>query len=44
MIGLGAEVVDRDIFLDALAQALQKPSDLGNWHDFEWTYEKYNQE
>lgn len=44
MIGLGAEVVDRDIFLDALARALQKPSDLGKWHDFEWTYEQYNQE
>ncbi len=38
MIGLGAEVVERDIFLDALHEALQKPSDLGNWHNFYWEY------
>lgn len=44
MIGLGAEVVERDVFLDELALTLQKPSDLGNWHDFEWIYDQYNQE
>ncbi len=38
MIGLGAQVVDRDIFLDALEETLQKPTDLGSWHDFTWTY------
>jgi hypothetical protein len=27
-----------------LEQTLQKPSDLGSWHDFKWTYETYNQE
>jgi leucyl/phenylalanyl-tRNA--protein transferase len=44
MIGLGAQVVERDLFLDGLEQTLQKPSDLGSWHDFKWTYETYNQE
>lgn len=44
MIGLGAEVVERNIFLDALSLALQKPSDLGSWHEFKWTYDQYNQE
>ena len=24
--------------------ALQKPSDLGSWHEFKWTYDQYNQE
>jgi leucyl/phenylalanyl-tRNA--protein transferase len=38
MIGLGAQVVERDIFLDELHQALQKPSDLGYWHHFAWEY------
>ncbi len=38
MIGLGAQVVERDIFLDELHIALQKPSDLGHWCDFLWEY------
>ena len=38
MVGLGAQTVARDIFLDALHEALQKPSDLGYWHDFNWEY------
>ena len=38
MIGLGAEVVDRDIFLDALEKTLEKPSDLGSWQHFTWAY------
>jgi leucyl/phenylalanyl-tRNA--protein transferase len=38
MIGLGAQVVQRDTFLDELEVALQKPSDLGQWHHFTWIY------
>ncbi len=40
MIGLGAEVVDRDIFLDALEVAITKETDFGKWHDFNWTYKE----
>jgi len=39
MIGLGAEVVPRDTFLDALKIALTKPSDLGSWQHFKWEYD-----
>ena len=38
MVGLGAKVVPRDVFLDALQLALDKPSDIGQWHDFSWEY------
>jgi len=38
MIGLGAEVVERDSYLDALKEALEKPSDLGSWQHFRWRY------
>jgi leucyl/phenylalanyl-tRNA--protein transferase len=38
MIGLGAKTVERDMFLDALHEALQKPSDLGSWQHFKWEY------
>ena len=38
MIGLGAEVVERDIFLDALEIAIEKPTDFGKWHDLKWDY------
>jgi len=38
MVGLGAEVVDREDYLDALENALGKPSDLGSWQDFRWSY------
>jgi leucyl/phenylalanyl-tRNA--protein transferase len=38
MIGLGAEVVERDIFLDALEIAIEKETDFGKWHDFKWDY------
>lgn len=38
MVGLGAEVVDRDIFLDALEKTLEKSSDLGSWQHFIWEY------
>lgn len=38
MIGLGAEVVERDIFLDALEKTLEKPTDFGSWQHFSWEY------
>jgi leucyl/phenylalanyl-tRNA--protein transferase len=38
MIGLGAEVCSRDYFLDRLEETLQKPTDTGKWHDFQWHY------
>ena len=38
MVGLGAETVPRDIYLEELKVALHKPSDLGHWHDFTWEY------
>ena len=38
MIGLGAEVVERDIFLDALEKTLEKPTDFGSWQHFMWEY------
>ena len=38
MMGLGAQLVERDIFLDELHEALQKPSDLGDWQHFSWEY------
>jgi len=38
MMGLGAQTVSRDIFLDKLYETLEKPSDLGHWHDFSWEY------
>ena len=39
MIGLGAEVVERDLFLDSLALAINKPSDIGSWQHFTWEYD-----
>ena len=38
MLGLGAEVVDRDIFLDALYETVDKPTDFGSWQHFTWEY------
>jgi leucyl/phenylalanyl-tRNA--protein transferase len=40
MIGLGAEVIERDIFLDALEIAIEKPTDFGKWHDLKWEYKE----
>ena len=37
---LGAEVVQRDIFLDALELAIEKPTDFGKWHHFNWEYKE----
>ena len=40
MISLGAEVVERDIFLDTLAIATEKSSDTGKWTEFIWEYKE----
>ena len=40
MIGLGAQVVEREIFLDALALAIEKETDFGKWQDWHWTYKE----
>jgi leucyl/phenylalanyl-tRNA--protein transferase len=40
MMKLGAEVVDRDIFLDALEETIDKPMDFGKWHDWHWKYKE----
>jgi len=40
MMGLGAEVVKRDQYLDALQETLLKPAILGSWSDFIWRYEE----
>ena len=40
MIGLGAQVVKRDLFLDALEVTLEKVGDEGSWENFSWKYEE----
>jgi len=40
MIGLGAEVVERNSFLDALEETLKKCGDFGSWENFTWKYEE----
>ena len=40
MIGLGAEVVEREIFLDTLEIATEKSSDIGKWTEFMWEYKE----
>jgi len=40
LVTLGAVEVQRDLYLDQLASALEKPSDIGHWHHFEWRYEE----
>ncbi|RUM76367.1 MAG: leucyl/phenylalanyl-tRNA--protein transferase [Sulfurovum sp.] len=42
MIGLGAEVVPRDFFLDALEESITKSTDLGSWQDWQWQYSSFN--
>ncbi|MBT8343748.1 MAG: leucyl/phenylalanyl-tRNA--protein transferase [Sulfurovum sp.] len=39
MLGLGAKVVERDLFLNALEDTLEKPTDFGSWQHFKWEYE-----
>jgi len=38
MLGLGAEVVERDDFLDALDETVDKAMDFGSWQHFKWEY------
>jgi len=38
LISLGAEVVERDLFLETLEIAMDNPSDIGAWHDWHWSY------
>jgi len=38
MIGLGDEIIDRNEFLDMLEETIEKHTDLGSWHTFEWIY------
>ena len=40
MMGLGAEIVDRDVFLDELEITLTKIGDEGSWENFNWKYEE----
>ncbi len=40
MVGLGAEVVSRDDYLDALKTAVAEPGDAGSWGHFSWVYEE----
>jgi len=40
MMGLGAEVVERDVFLDELEIAVGKSSDFGTWQTFTWVYKE----
>ena len=40
MLRLGAEVVDRDLFLDALEVSIHKHTDLGSWKDLHWEYKE----
>lgn len=39
LVRLGAQEVQRDFFLDALEETLEKPSDIGSWKAFEWIYQ-----
>jgi leucyl/phenylalanyl-tRNA--protein transferase len=38
MLRLGAEVVEREDFLEALDEAVSKPMDFGSWQHFKWEY------
>ena len=40
MVRLGAEVVERDIFLDALEVTIHKSCDVGSWQTFNWEYKE----
>jgi len=39
MLGLGAQIVKRDSYLDVLAEGVAKPGDIGDWRHFTWVYE-----
>ncbi|RLA65354.1 MAG: leucyl/phenylalanyl-tRNA--protein transferase [Epsilonproteobacteria bacterium] len=38
MLGLGAKIVPRDDFLDALEMSVEKLGDFGSWKHFSWHY------
>jgi leucyl/phenylalanyl-tRNA--protein transferase len=40
LMGLGAEVVEREDFLDELENTIKKPTDSGSWQDFTWEYKE----
>jgi len=40
MLRLGAEVVQRDIFLDELSTTIEAPTEMGPWDDFHWKYKE----
>lgn len=40
MVRLGAEVVQRDIFLDLLSTTIEEPTEMGPWDDFHWEYKE----
>lgn len=40
LMSLGAQVIQRDDFLDALDIAMDKQTDSGSWQDFNWIYKE----
>ncbi len=40
MVRLGAQTVDREIFLNALETTIQKPIDWGSWDTIHWEYKE----
>ena len=40
MMRMGAEIVPRDSFLDALEVAIGKQTDMGSWQNFKWVYKE----
>ncbi|HIP28492.1 MAG TPA: leucyl/phenylalanyl-tRNA--protein transferase [Sulfurovum sp.] len=40
MVRLGAEVVQRDVFLDALSITVEEPTEMGPWNHFHWEYKE----
>lgn len=38
MLNWGAELVERDVFLDLLEETLEKKTDFGSWRDWSWKY------
>jgi leucyl/phenylalanyl-tRNA--protein transferase len=41
MVRLGAQVVPRDTFLDALEDTIVKPTDMGSWREWQWSYDDF---
>ena len=44
MVRLGAQVVPRNIYLDALSKAVAEPGDIGDWQHFTWIYQEADTE